>query len=254
MASSAKAQQSNEELAKQLANPISSLISVPFQLNWDQNIGAADAGERLTLNVQPVIPFDISDDWNLITRTILPVVSQDDIFPGAGSQFGLGDTVQSLWFSPKAPTSNGWIWGAGPAFLLPTATDELLGTDKWGVGPTGVALKQQGPFTFGGLANHIWSVAGDSDRADVNSTFLQPFFTYTTPSAWSFTAVAEATYDWESEQWSVPVGLITGKVFRLGSQTVQFNFGPRYYVEHTDGGPEGLGLRAVFILLFPTGH
>src|SRR5206468_7964292 len=124
------------------------------------------------------------------------VVAQDDIFPGAGSQTGIGDIVQSVFFSPKATTASGWIWGAGPVLLLPTGSDDLLSAKKWGAGPTGVALKQQGPWTYGALANHIWSFAGNNGRPDISATFLQPFVTYTTPTAWSFMLNTESTYDW----------------------------------------------------------
>lgn len=247
----ARAQDSNAELAKKLANPIAALISVPFQLNYDQDMGPADGGERYTLNVQPVIPVSLNNDWNLISRTIVPVVNQDDIYPGAGSQFGIGDTVQSLFFSPKQPTASGWIWGAGPVFLLPTATDNLLGADKWGIGPTAVALKQNGPVTFGALINHIVSVAGDDDRSDINSTFLQPFYSYTTPTAWTFSVQAEATYDWKSEQWNVPAAFQVSKVIKIGKQLASVAFGPRYYLSSTDNGPEGLGFRAAFVLMYP---
>jgi len=240
-----------QHLAKQLSNPLAALISLPLQLNWDQNIGPADEGTKLTLNLQPVLPFSLSEDWNLISRTILPIIDQDDIFPGAGDQFGLGDTVQSLFFSPKAPSSGGWIWGVGPVLLLPTGTDELLSSEKWGAGPTAVALKQQGPWTYGALVNQIWSFAGDSNRSDVDSMFLQPFVAYTTPKAWTYTLNSESTYDWESEQWQVPLNFMVSKVTKIGHQLISVQGGVRYYIESTDSGPEGLGLRLNVTFMFP---
>ncbi len=245
------AEENSAELAKKLSNPVAALISVPFQLNYDQDIGPAEDGEKWTLNIQPVVPVDLNEEWNIISRTILPVVSQDDIFPGAGSQSGIGDIVQSLFVSPKAPTARGWIWGAGPVFLLPTGSDDLLTADKWGAGPTAVVLKQQGPWTYGALANHIWSFAGDDDRADVSSTFVQPFLSYTTPTAWTFTLNMESTYDWENEQGSVPINGVVSKVTKIGSQLVSMSGGVRYWADSPEAGPEGFGFRLVVTLLFP---
>lgn len=246
----ASAQQDADELAKKLANPVAALISVPLQLNWDTNIGPAEEGDRFTLNIQPVVPISLNDEWNVISRTILPLIDQSDIFPGAGSQSGRGDTVQSLFFSPKAPTSRGLIWGVGPVFLLPTASDDLLGTEKWGIGPTAVLLKQASGLTFGALINHIESVAGDENRADVSSTFVQPFISKGLPGGVTIGLNTESTYDWEQEQWTVPINVSYSKVTKLGGQLVSIGGGAKYYVEAPDGGPEW-GLRLVFTLLYP---
>jgi hypothetical protein len=243
--------QTDAELAKKLSNPVASLISVPFQYNYDSDYGVADDGKRSFINIQPVIPFDINPEWNLISRTILPVIDQDDLPSGSGGKSGIGDVVQSLFFSPKAPTSGGLIWGAGPVLLLPTASDDLLGSEKWGLGPTGVVLKQQGPWTYGALANHIWSVAGDDKRADINATFLQPFLSYTTPMATTYGMNTESTYNWEVNKWSVPINLTVSQLMKLGDQPVSIAGGVRYWAQSPDSGPEGWGFRLVLTLLFP---
>ncbi len=238
------------DLAKQLSNPVASLISVPFQFNYDSGFGPDD-GHRVTLNIQPVIPFALNSEWNLISRTILPVIWQEDVAGPSGSQFGLGDTVQSLFLSPNAPGPGGIIWGAGPVFLLPTSTDPLLGTDRWGAGPTGVVLKQSGPWTYGMLANHIWSFAGPEASPDINSTFLQPFLTYTTDDAWTFALNTESTYDWEAKQWSVPINFQVSKLVNFGTQPVSFQAGVRYWAESPEAGPDGVGFRGSVTFLFP---
>ncbi|MDQ3563443.1 MAG: transporter [Pseudomonadota bacterium] len=237
------------ELAMKLQNPVASLISVPIQNNWDFGIGAADA-MRYTANVQPVIPFSISENWNLITRTILPIVYAESPVKGGDSKFGLGDTVQSLFFSPKAPTSGGWIWGAGPVLLWPTSTDDALGTGKVGAGPTALLLRQEKGWTYGALANHLWSFAGQGSTADVNATFLQPFVSYTTKTFTTFGLNTESTYDWENNQWTAPLNLQVSQLLKLGKQPIQLTLGGRYYAEKPEGGPDW-GLRFVVTFLFP---
>jgi len=244
------AQDSSADLAKKLSNPIASLISVPFQFNYDHGYGPLD-GDKSTLNIQPVIPISLNDDWNLISRTILPVIWQDDIAGPSGSQFGLGDTVQSFFLSPAKSTEGGIVWGAGPVFLIPTATDDLLGGEKWGAGPTIVALKQDGPWTYGVLANHIWSFAGNDDRNDISNTFLQPFLSYTTPDAWTFALNTESTYDWKAEEWSVPINFTISKLVKIDKQPISLTAGVRYWAAAPDNGPEGLGLRLGLTFLFP---
>ena len=239
-------------LARQLANPVASLISVPFQFNYDRGIGVQDNIQRANLNIQPVVPFRLSADWNLITRTILPVVNFQGEAGAETGQLNFGDTVQSLFLSPARPGPGGVIWGVGPVALLPTATGQLSGLNQWGLGPTGVALVQRGPWTVGALANHLWSVANNGSNANVNATFLQPFLAYTTPTAWTISLNTESTYDWAANRWAVPLNLVVTKVTKVGNQLLSLGAGVRYWVDGPDSGPHGWGARLVATLLFPT--
>ncbi len=238
------------EIAKQLNNPIAALISVPFQLNYAKDLGPTKEGESYVLNVQPVIPIHLNADWNLISRTIVPVIQLEDVPPG-NDESGVGDVLQSLFFSPSALV-DGWTWGVGPALSLRTATDDLLGAEKWSAGPTAVALKQEHGWTYGMLANHLWSYAGNGDDADVDATFLQPFLVYTTATHTSFALNTESTYNWESNDWSVPINLAVTQVFKIGKQIQSLQVGASYYADTPEGvGPEGWGARLTYTLVFP---
>jgi hypothetical protein len=209
--------QDNGELAKKTQNPVADLISVPFQNNVNFGVGPNDDVQYI-LNIQPVIPFKLSEDWNLISRTIVPLIYQPELAPGVGEVFGLGDIQQSLFFSPAKPGK--LIWGIGPIFQFPTATDDSLGQGKWAAGPTAVALTMHGPWVLGALINNIWSFAGDSDRPDVNQMLIQPFVNYNLPDAWYLTSAPIITADWEEIATTggpCPSGPAWGRSCGLGS-------------------------------------
>jgi hypothetical protein len=241
------------DLAEKLSNPVASLISVPLQFNYDSGYGVGGEGHKTYMNLQPVVPISLGDRWNLISRTILPFADQSGVFPG-GSQSGIGDITQSLFFSPKMPTANGSIWGIGPAFLIPTASDPALGAKKWAAGWTALILRQTHGWTTGFLMNHLWSVAsihGYANRPAISVTFLQPFIAYNTPTAWTYGANLESSYDWHSREYSVPVNFNLSHVTKIGRQPVSFGAGVRYWISSTQSGPHGWGFRGVVTFVFP---
>lgn len=240
------------ELAKKLANPVASLISAPIQANFDHGIGVGEGGTQWKTNIQPVIPISINDEWNVISRTILPIMDQNDIPIQGSNHSGVGDILQSFFFSPKSPTSEGIIWGVGPAILMDSASESELGSGKWAAGPTAVALKQEDGWTYGILANHLWSFAGDHDRTYVNSTYLQPFLAYVTKTHTTLSFNTESTYDWNSDEWTVPLNAGIYQMFKIGDQILQLGGGVRYYADTPEYGARGWGSRFQLTFLFPT--
>lgn len=239
------------ELAKASLNPVAALISVPIKLDYDRDIGPRQEGHKHQMTIQPVIPFSIGRDWNLISRTIAPIVHQHDVVPGLGSQSGLGDITQQFYFSPKSPTAEGWIWGIGPQLLLRTGGNNLS-TEKWGLGPTAVLLKQQNGWTYGALVNHMWSVAGSDRAQDISATYMQPFLSFTTKTYTTFGINTESTYNHETSQWSVPINATVTQMLKIGGQPLTVQGGVRYWADSPDGiGPKGWALRLQLTLLFP---
>jgi hypothetical protein len=240
---------SAQELAQKLNNPVASLISVPFQNNLDYGIGAY-GGAKYTLNFQPVIPITLSRKWNLITRYIIPIIDQQDISAEGKSEFGLSDATVSAFFSP-AGTRNGWIWGAGPAFLVPIGTHDLLSTRKWGIGPTALLLRQAKGLTYGFLANQLWSVAGNENRNDINQLFLQPFFAYNWKTGAGLSVNAEMTFDWKGNTTTAFLNPIVTGVTKLGNQAISLGVGPRIPLAGPSHSQPDFGLRAVLTFVFP---
>jgi len=247
----AAAQDNADELAKQLSNPVANLISVPFQFNANFGGGVDDDGQWYTLNIQPVIPVSIAPDWNLIVRTIVPVMGREDVSPLNTSEWGFGNTLQSFFFSPKAPTAGGLIWGVGPAFNYPTTTDPLFGPSKWGAGPTAVALLQKGKLTAGFLTNQIWSFEDSDQPGGINATFLQPFVAYSLGKGLTANANIQASYDWIGDQWTAPLNVGFSKVFTVGTQPMSLAVNGTYYIARPDGGPRW-GIQPTLTFLFPT--
>jgi hypothetical protein len=200
------------------------------------------------MNFQPVVPLSLNDEWHVIVRTIVPVISEGETVAGAGSNFGMGDITQSFFFSPQS--HDGFTWGAGPAFLWPAATDTAVGSQKWGIGPTAVLLQQSHGWTVGMLANHIWSYGGNAQRSSVNSTFLQPFLGYTWPDSTGLTFNTETTYDWTAKAGSVPLNLSLSHLYKIGGLPISLQAGGRWYPVTFPQGPRW-GLRFSMVFLFP---
>jgi len=205
------------ELARAVQNPVANLISLPFQNNTTFEFGPKEKTLNV-LNIQPVWPFELSEDWNLITRTIAPLISQPQLRAGQDRQWGLGDTLFTAFLSPAEPFK-GVIWGAGPALLLPTATNDRLGADKWGAGPSAVLLAMPGNWVVGSLFSNVWSFGGSGDD-DVNLFTWQYFANYNLPEGWYLVTSPIITANWEADQssdtWTVPFGGGFGRVFRIG--------------------------------------
>lgn len=238
---------SAQELADKLANPVASLISVPLQNNLNYGIGPYN-GVKYTINIQPVVPFKLSDNLNLITRYILPVVDQRNITGLNTHEFGLSDATVTAFFAPK---SNKLIYGIGPAFLVPTATEKFLGTEKFGLGPSLLIMHQSNGLSLGFIANQIWSVAGNENRADFNQFYTQIFLSYSYKSGASLGVNTEITQNWEGDTTLISLNPSIGGITKFGTQVVQFSVQPLIPIVGHQAIKPDWGLRAVVAFVFP---
>ncbi|MEF8766561.1 MAG: transporter [Candidatus Accumulibacter phosphatis] len=252
MLAPAHAEMSAEELAKLAQNPVGNLISVPFQNNTNLNFGPEKKTQNI-LNIQPVIPISVNDDWNIITRTIVPVISMPGLYPGDDRTNGIGDTVLTAFVSPAKPGS--WIWGVGPVAQIPTNTDNELGNKNWGLGPSVVVLhlEKGSPWVYGALVNNIWSLSGDKQGGSYNNGMIQPFVNYNFPGGLYVVSAPIITANWraeDSQRWTVPVGGGVGKIFHLGKLPVNAQLSAYYNVVTPDDGANWQ-IRAQVQFMFP---
>ena len=251
------AEMSQDDIAKASQNPLTAMYSLPIQNNTYFNIGLDEKTKNIT-NFQPVLPFDFNDDWTLVTRTILPIVSN----PSLGATpyertFGVGDTTFTAFFTPKQTDDSGWIWGAGPSFYLPTASDNDLGTKKWGIGAAAVGLKLDGKWVYGALISNVWSFAGsgqDENIERVNALTIQPFINYNLDDGWFISSVPIITANWEADSdhtWTVPMGVGIGKAMKFGNTPITLQLHGYYNVVTPDDYGEDWQMRTQVQLFFP---
>jgi hypothetical protein len=238
-----------KNLAQELSNPIASLYTLPMQLNFDQGLGANGDGSQTLLNLQPLIPFSLNEDWHLISRTIVPLIDQQDVAWKGQDESGVGDVIQSLFLSPSETPDNGWIWGVGPAASLPTASHDAFGIDSWAFGPTAVVLKTKETWTVGALVSHLWSIDEGSD--DYNGTYFEPWISYVTPTNTTISFSVETVYDWNSDDLALPLNFIVDQLVTIADRPVSIGAAVKYWADSAEGGPEDWGLRLQVTLIWP---
>lgn len=236
-------------LNKQTQNPVAALTSVPFQNNWTFNVGPEKQTQYI-MNLQPVIPKQINANWNLITRMVMPLTSQPRMSATVPGDFGISNTGLTFFFSPI--NNSDFIWGVGPIITLP-ATNRDLGSSRWGMGPSVVALVQKNLWTVGILANQTWTIGGTRAPNGINNLFVQPFISRSFWTSWNFAFTSETNVNWNAsgkQMWSVPLDLVVVKLFTVGKQIMTLGAGPRYFPLYPGSGSKW-GARVVISFLFP---
>lgn len=239
--------QSASELAAKLTNPVANLISVPFQFNSYQGLGADGQGRAYDLVFQPVVPLHITPDWNYIVRPVVTAVTLDNVDGYSGT--GVGPVAIETFLSPNS--NSPLIWGVGPVLTTPALSGNNFGTRQTGLGLTGVVLYMHKPWTVGLLAYQTWDVGGSDVAGTANNTFWQPFVSYVTSNAWTFTLNTQSTFNWDTRRAQNPVNFTVSKLSKIGEVPVSYSIGARYFATSVPGGPTGWGVRAGLTFLFP---
>jgi len=240
------------DLAKKVANPLADLATAPALYNWDGHLGSDQEGTSNYVRFQPVLPLHVSEDWNVIARLYMPVIEEQNVDPGSGTDVGLAGVNMSFFLSPRATVAPDLTVGLGPVVGFP-ASESALGSEAWSLGPTAAIVWQPGSWTFGFLTRQLWSLAPAPGQAEINEIYLQPFMSYTTQDAWTFGINSESTYYWTDDEASVPINVSATKLFRLGGAALSVGPGVRYWVESPDSAAHGWGFRFETTLVFPDG-
>jgi len=225
------------ELTRKLLNPLARVLSIPTSFEYLEGAGIDGNGESFTTRIAPRIPFVLNEDWHLISKTDIAWATQKNVL-ATSEQEGLRDITQTLFFSPNRSLGWGVYWGIGPTFVLPTATDDFLGTDKFSIGPSAAVYKQTGPWTSGIVLNHVWSVAGSADANYVSASRIEPLIAYTAPTATTIAVSAEINHNWQAESWVIPVELKIAQLTMIFGAPVQCSIGGKHYFSDAEGAPE----------------
>jgi len=250
VAQTQRAADNTEALQQAAQNPVADLISIPLQNNFNFGVGPQDKMQYVG-NIQPVVPFHATENWNIITRTIVPFIYQPELAPGVGDVFGLGDIQFTAFLSPAKPGE--FIWGVGPIFQFPSGTNNSMTTGQWCAGPSVVGLKMDGHWVYGALANYVSSYAGQSDRGAVSQWLIQPFVNYNMSDGWYLVSAPIITANMmadNSDRWTVPIGGGAGRLIRIDKVPVNFSLQGFYNVARPDAGPDW-SIRFQIQLLLP---
>ncbi len=240
-------QKTKDEIAKELANPVAPVISVPFQWNYDRGRGANQAGTDQTLLLQPVIPINLSAGNSFIVRPIVTAEWLNNVNGYTGA--GMSNTQLETFYVPKSNSS--WMWGIGPYLSSPAGSSGRFGGNQTGAGASAIVLNRQGNFVYGLLTFQSWNMGGSPLYGTANNFYAQPFVNYVTSTAWTYSLNTQSNYNYDARRMSNPMNFTISKLEKIGNTPTQFTVGARYNISSIPGGPQGWGARAAITFVIP---